>query len=124
MTDPWVCLECGARQAEQGACRRCNKDDTLDLRDDKVRELMRDVEQRLADQREKRLRFLGVGVGMAVVFGLWLVPQYWTFRRVFALPLLFDQWVVMALLGFGTMKLLGRRAKKRFPFLRDDLTVH
>lgn len=114
--DPWVCLECGHRQASSGACAACRREDTLDLRDEKVRDLAADVDQRRADQREKRARFVGVVVGMAVVFGMWLVPGYWTVQRAFALPLYFDQWILMAVIGFGVMKLIGR-SKPRFPYL-------
>ena len=77
----------------------------------------------LADRREKRYRLLGVVVGMAAIFGLWLVPGYWIIEAGFRLPMLFDQWILMALVGFGLMKLLERRARRRFPYLRDDLTI-
>jgi hypothetical protein len=121
----WVCIDCGHRQAEKGPCAACAKDDTSDLRDDKIRELMRDVEGRLSRQREGRLRFLGVIVGMAAVFGLWFIPGYWDYRAQFlALPAFFDQWLLMALIGFGVAVLLGRAFdKKRFPYLADDLTI-
>lgn len=125
MADRWVCLECGARQPAPGPCRACkHEDDTLDLEDLKVRELMVDVEQRLVDQREKRLRFLGVGVGMITVFLLWLVPGFWTIREAFGLPFLLDQWLLMAGIGLATMAILTRMlARKRFPYLADDLSV-
>jgi hypothetical protein len=124
MTDAWVCLECGHRQAGPGACGACERDDVLDLRDEKVRDLMRDVEQRLVDQREKRLRFLGVAVGMVTVFALWLVPGYWQIEEAFRLPVFFDQWILMAGIGLATIAILNRLlAKKRFPYLGDDLTV-
>ena len=121
----WVCIDCGARQAEQGPCAACEKDDTSDLRDYKIRELMRDVEGRLTRQREGRLRFLGVICGMAAVFGLWFIPGYWEYRaRFLALPVLFDQWLLMALIGIGVAALLARAlGKKRFPYLADDLTI-
>ncbi|MEO8707324.1 MAG: hypothetical protein ABI867_45270 [Kofleriaceae bacterium] len=125
MTDPWVCLECGVRQGAKGPCRRCGcEDDTLDLMDLKVRELMRDVEDRLLHQREKRLRLLGVAVGMVVVFALWLVPGYWAIEESFRLPMFFDQWILMAGIGLATMAILSRMfTKRRFPYLSDDLAV-
>jgi hypothetical protein len=123
MTEPWVCIDCGARQAAKGKCHACGAEDTLDMQDIQVRELMRDCEQRLADQREKRHRLVGVVVGMATVFALWAVPGYWVLQQAMGLPLFFDQWILMALIGFGLMKLLSLRAKKRFPYLRPDLTV-
>ena len=126
MTNPWVCIDCGARQEAQGACRACGHADTLDARDEKVRELMRDVDLRLTDRREGRLRFLGVGVGMALIFALWMVPGYWDLRgKIYpGLPMLIDQWLFMALIGLGVMK-VGERvlAKRRFPYLGDDLTI-
>ena len=123
VTNPWVCIDCGHLQPETGRCGKCSHDDTLDVRDVKVRELMRDVEQRLTDRREGRLRFLGVGIGMAAVICLWMVPGYWTIRQGMALPLFMDQLILMALIGFGVIKLLMARAKKRFPYLRDDLAI-
>lgn len=126
MMDPWVCIDCGGRQAEQGACRACGHADTLDARDERVRELMRDVDLRLTDKRESRLRFLGVGIGMAVIFALWTQSWYWDARgRVYpGLPMLIDQWAFMAIIGLVIVK-GGEKlfAKRRFPYLRDDLTV-
>lgn len=87
--------------------------------------LMRDVDQRLADRRDGRLRFLGVAVGMAIVFGLWLIPGYWSMRGTVypGLPLFFDQWILMAVIGLGIVKLGGKLIKPRFPYLTSDLTI-
>jgi hypothetical protein len=123
MTDPWVCIDCGARQAEEGACRACKHELTLDMNDAKVRELMYDVDLRLHQRRETRFRFIGVAVGMVVVFGLWLVPGYWAARGTVypGIPMLIDQWLFMAGIGFGTAKLLEKMySKKRFPYLNDN----
>ena len=119
-----MCIDCGARQAAAGACAACRRgDDTVDARDEKVRELMRDVEQELRVKRENRGRLVGVLVGMFVVFGLWLVPGYWDVEELVRAPAFFDQWALMAAIGFGVMFALSRRAPKRFPYLRDDLTL-
>ena len=93
---------------------------TLDTKDEKVRDLMSDVDLRLSQKRESRARMIGVGVGMAVIIGLWLVPGYWHFRgRLYpGLPMLIDQWIFMAVIGFGLAKVLEKKlGKKRFPYL-------
>lgn len=126
MNNPWVCIDCGARQAESGACVACKHEDTLDARKENTRDLMRDVDMRLGDRREGRLRFLGVGIGMAIIFGLWTVPAYWSLRGTIypGLPLLVDQWALMALIAFGVIK-GGEKLffKKRFPYLKPDMTM-
>lgn len=121
-----MCIDCGARQDDKGACKACGHEDTLDANDVKVRELMRDVDMRLGDRREARLRFLGVGVGMVTVFALWAVPGYWSLRGTVypGLPALFDQWALMAVIGFLVSKGAERLfTKRRFPYLRDDLSM-
>jgi len=125
MTDAWVCIDCGARQAEQGACRACGHEATLDLGDPKVRELMRAVERRLAERDERRCRAVGFLCGIALVVALWFVPGYWEARsQALALPVLLDQWLFMALIGFAVSKLLARLfSKPRFPYLQADLTI-
>jgi len=126
MEQPWVCIDCGARQAAQGGCTACGHEATLDARDEKVRELMRDVDLRIALRWEGRLRALGVVVGMATIFGLWLVPGYWDLRGKLypGLPLFADQWAFMALIAFGVIKVAEKKlVRRRFPYLRDDLTI-
>jgi hypothetical protein len=129
MTDPWVCIECGARRPhggpDVGTCR-CGHDITLDMHDEKVRELMRDIDDRLAKRRETRFRLIGVVVGMATIFGAWMIPGYWDLRgRLYpGLPFVMDQWLLMALIGLGLSKLLEKKlARRRFPYLGSDLEV-
>jgi hypothetical protein len=121
----WVCIDCGARQPAEGTCAACQHEMTLDTRDEQVRELMRDVDDRLTRQRESRFRFLGVLVGMTVIFCLWMVPAYWDARgRIYpGLPFLSDQWIFMVLIGLGIAKLLQNKVgKRRFPYL-DTITL-
>jgi hypothetical protein len=118
VTDPWVCIDCGARAPQAGDCLRC-REPMLDARDDKTIDLVRDVEQRLAHTAETRSRWIGVVVGMAVIFALWLVPGYWVIQRAFALPFYFDQWLLMACIGFGVMVLLRKLHRPRFGDLAD-----
>lgn len=126
MVKPWVCIDCGARQDDKGACAACGHADTLDAHDERVRELMRDVDLRLALRREGRLRFLGVGVGMVIVFALWMVPGYWGLRGAVypGLPLFADQWMLMAVIAMVVIK-GGEKLffKKRFPYLESDLSM-
>ncbi len=120
MTNPWVCIDCGARQAESGPCRACGKGDTLDARLEQTRELMYDVDLRIAQKAEGRARMIGVVVGCGLIFGLWLVPGYWGLRGTIypGLPFFADQWGAMAVIGFLVSKVLEKRlAKKRFPYL-------
>jgi len=118
----WVCLECGARQPQAGACAVCREPVTHDMSTEQVRELMRDIDLRSRDRGETLARWIGVVTGLAIVFGAWLIPGYWSLRgSVYpGLPFLFDQWLVMALIGLVVMKLLQRRlVRRRFPYLED-----
>jgi hypothetical protein len=120
MSDDWVCLECGARQADTGACRACSEPTTHDMRKEDVRELMRDIDQRHRDRTEKLSRWTGVVVGVGLVFGAWLVPGYWSARGTVypGLPFFFDQWLLMAAIGLVVMFVMQRvLAKQRFPYL-------
>jgi hypothetical protein len=125
MGEAWVCIDCGARQSEQGACHACAHEVTLDLGDPEVRRLMRDVERRLAERRDSKFRTIGILYGMGIVFALWLVPGYWEARSMsLALPVLLDQWLFMALIGFAVARLLARVfGRPRFPYLQADLSI-
>lgn len=121
--NPWVCIDCGARQAAEGACQACRHELTLDSREEKVRDLMSDVELRLRSRAEARARFLGVIVGLAVIFGAWLIPGYWHLRgRLYpGLPLFADQWIFMALIALGVSKVTLRWfGRLRFPYLDEQ----
>src|SRR4051794_6078356 len=118
MTDPWVCLECGARQAQQGVCAKCGEI-THDMRLEDVRDLMRDIDQRERDRLETRARWIGTVVGIAAVVVFWPFAWYWRLRsQVAQVPFLLDQWAAMALVGFATMKLIERAfTRSRFPYV-------
>jgi hypothetical protein len=98
----------------------------MDTRREDVRELMRDIDMRLSDKREARIRWIGVICGMGIIFGCWLIPGYWALRGTLypGVPMLFDQWVLMAVIGFGIIKILERvTASRRFPYLDDNLQI-
>jgi hypothetical protein len=90
-----------------------------------VRELLYDIDLRMALRHESRTRYASVAIGIGAVIVLWLLPGFWSARaQYFALPMLFDQWMLMIALAYGTMKFLDRHpAKRRFPYLRDDLSI-
>ena len=124
--DGYVCIDCGARQPDEGNCRACGNELTSKLGDERIRELMRDVELRLSLKRAGQFRMIGVVFGMAVIFACWTQSWYWDLRGKLypGIPFLIDQWVFMALLGLGLSKLLEKRfTKRRFPYLNDDLTL-
>ncbi len=127
MAKPWVCIDCGARQADKGACAACGKGDTLDTRDEKVRELMYDVDLRLRQKAETRARMIGVAIGMGTIGAcMVLVPGYWKLRgRLYpGLPGLIDQWFFMAVIGFFASKLLERvLLMQRFPYLNEQQQI-
>lgn len=121
--NPWVCIDCGARQPADGPCAACKHEMTLDTRDEQVRDLMHDVDQRLRNQLESRARFLGVLVGMTLIFGAWMIPGYWSARGRFypGLPIFADQWILMALIGLGVSKLVVKFfGRRRFPYLDEQ----
>jgi hypothetical protein len=125
MTEPWTCLECTARQATAGACARCGEPDTLDLRSENTRELVRDMAERRRHRAETTARWIGVAVGLVVVFGAWLIPGYWSLRGwVYpGLPFLADQWLFMIVIGVVVMKIAQRVLRdRRFAELASELT--
>ena len=116
----FVCTQCGLRQAEPERCAGCGDDTLLDLREERTRELLVEMDARRRDRRETQVRILAVVIGIATVAALWLVPGYWGFReRNYAMPFLIDQWALMIGIAFGAMKLVGKAlpARRRFPFV-------
>ncbi|MCA9674380.1 MAG: hypothetical protein H6708_14100 [Kofleriaceae bacterium] len=119
-TGDFACSQCGHRQPAMAAtCAACGSDTVHDLRLARTRELFDDIELRLRDRREGRIRAAAVVVGMAVVITLWFVPGWWAFRRkAYALPFLADQIGLMVVVAIGATKLLELKFRgKRFPYL-------
>lgn len=114
----WVCIDCGARQAAEGNCVVCHHENTLDIRKEDTRELMRDVDLRIQQKREGRFRVIGVGLGMLLGGAMWFgLPDGRNYS-----PLI---WIfIMALIGIGASKALEWKfKKKRFPYLDDNLQI-
>jgi hypothetical protein len=122
VNDPFCCSQCGHRQPAEGNCAACGSDTVHDLRSARMREMFEDIESRLTERREGRIRVAGVVGGMAVVILCWFIPGWWDARgKVYpGLPLIADQIFFMVVVAFGIIKLLERvLAKKRFPFLAE-----
>ena len=122
--NPWVCIECGGRQAEGGRCRACGAEDVLDARKEEVRGLMADVDLRRGLRREAQLRWGAVAIAVGTVFALWLVPGYWSLRGKLypGLPFYADQWGFMIALG-ALLMAAGKRVlggRPRFPYLDEQ----
>jgi hypothetical protein len=114
MENVWVCLDCGTRHAESGACRSCGEP-LADTRDERVRDLMHDIDQRLADRRDMRARLLAVAIGILGVVAIWFVPGYWTLRsQLFALPIFLDQWILMISVALVVYLIVKRGGRSRF----------
>lgn len=114
-----ACPECGHRQETGERCAACGyADGMMSLDNDQHVDLLRDIDQRRHDKHEKRSRFLAVGIALAIVFALWLVPGYWKYEQRVAMPFLADQWALMIAIGFGlTLLFKLNRPKKLFPYI-------
>jgi hypothetical protein len=116
----FCCSQCGNRQDRDAVCVRCGWDTVHDLRSRRTRDLLDDIELRLRDRTEGRTRMVGVVAGMAIVVGLWLMPGYWSLRGAAypGLPLLADQIILMAILGYAVQRVLEKKlTRPRFPYL-------
>jgi hypothetical protein len=60
-------MDCGARQAEGGACAACKEDPVLDLADPSVRAMLIDEDVRRREKRGDRVRYASVPVSIATV---------------------------------------------------------
>jgi hypothetical protein len=60
-------MDCGARQAEGGACAVCREDPVLDLADANVRAMLIDEDVRQREKRGDRVRYASVPIAIAVV---------------------------------------------------------
>lgn len=105
----FACSQCGNREREMRACRRCGFAHLMDLDRSSVRDLLREKHERRLDVWRDRRRMASVLAAMAMVMLCWFIPGFWTFRHQhFALPLLADQLGAMVLLCLGFMSLLDR----------------
>jgi hypothetical protein len=119
MDGNFVCTQCGNRQTGEATCGRCGSDTMHDLRSRRTRDFMDEIEGRLRDQREGRIRAVSVAGGMGLVIFLWFIPGYGDLRGSAypGLPLFADQVIFMIVASLGIHTALDRLfTKKRFPF--------
>jgi hypothetical protein len=122
MDGNFVCTQCGNRQSAEDRCGRCGSDTIHDLRSRRTRDFLEEIEMRLRDQREGRIRAASVIGGMGLVIFLWFIPGYSDLRGSAypGLPLFADQvaFMIVAALGihFGLDRVFTR---KRFPYVES-----
>ena len=123
MTDGnYCCTQCGHRQAGEDRCGRCGSDTIHDLRSRRTRDFLEEIESRLRDQREGRIRTASVIGGMGLVIAAWFVPGYADLRGTAypGLPIFADQVIFMIVLALGIHWGLDRTfAGKRFPWIES-----
>jgi hypothetical protein len=116
----FVCTQCGNRQAGEATCGRCGSDTIHDLRSRRTRDFLDEIEMRLRDTREGRIRAASVIGGMGLVFLLWFIPGYGDLRGSAypGLPLFADQVIFMIAAALGIHFTLDRVfTKKKFPYV-------
>lgn len=113
----WVCMDCGARQAEVGACRVCGEEPLVDLRKPQTRELLAEDDAHRRDKRQDRLRYAMVPVAIVLTI-LMAVYVPGINKLLLSLPFFTGYPLGMALLGFGLIVLVNRvfPYKPRFPY--------
>lgn len=118
---PWVCMECGHRQADMSACGACGDSPLLDLRVPLTRDTLAEVDDRRRSKRGDRIRYASVPVGVVVVLlACELVPGV---SAVLAriLPFFFGYVVAMIGVALGAMFAVNAALpwKPRFPYLAE-----
>ena len=113
----WVCMDCGARQQEPGACSACGEEPLLDLRKPQHREILAENDSRRRDRRQERLRYAMVPVAIVVTI-LMAVYVPGVNKLLLSLPFFAGYPVGMAFVAFGLMLLFNRLFpfKPRFPY--------
>jgi hypothetical protein len=95
----------------------------MDLRQQEVRDLLRDIDTRRQDRVETWVHWgsVALGIGLAIAL-IWLVPPISLIIPF--LPRFMNVILIMAGLAFGSFVLFSRliRARPRFPFVGDAST--
>jgi hypothetical protein len=127
VSDPYAaglfaCSQCGHRQSAEDVCGRCRSDTIHDLRKSNTRELFDDIDMRLRDKIEGRVRAGAVVLSITIIILLWMVPAYREARgKAYpGLPLFADQVILMTLLALAILKVgESKLQRKRFPYLES-----
>jgi hypothetical protein len=101
---------CGHRAKADGDCPFCRDSPLLDIRDDGVRELIREHDRRRRQSREQKFLWLAViGSIIVVIAANIFIPNYQQLRReTMALPFFLDQILIMAAIGYVGQLLLSK----------------
>ena len=115
----FACASCGYLGASEGDCPTCHQGDLLDIRRPEVVELLRDTDSRIAQNRSDKIRWLSVGLGIAVGIGVNFIPG---FRWPIRLPFFAHWWIFTIVCSIGIMRLLEKTigAKSRFPYIDSE----
>lgn len=110
----YACSQCGGRQEEERSCKHCGYEFVHDLRNRRSRDYLLQIERDIKAKRDRRIKYVGVGVGSALI-GAVLVTE--AFARIPNVVL----WSAIAGVTFGIIvggeRLLAGR--KRFPYLEE-----
>ncbi len=121
--DFFVCMDCGRRFPDEGACKQCNEP-LLDARKFEVKKACLDDDDRRKSKRQQRLMVISVAIGMVLVTALQFVLGEWgALIPGFRGPLgLIGYGIGVAL---GALAILGKifPAERRFPWLSSDQLV-
>jgi uncharacterized membrane protein YvbJ len=79
----FACPQCGSRQLELSTCRSCNGESVLDLRLERNRDLLADIDLRQRQKLESIIRWAGVFGSIAAVVALWMIPGFWKARHTY-----------------------------------------
>ena len=112
----FACANCGHLGESEGDCPSCHQADLLDIRRPEVVELLRDTDSRIAQNRNDKIRWLSVGLGIFVGVAINFIPG---FRWPIVLPFGGHWWIFTIACSLGIMHLLEKTigAKSRFPYI-------
>ena len=117
---PFACSDCGQRSVAGGdTCARCGNGPLLDLRQDLVRQTLREEDDRRRERTAQRGIWVGVPIGIVSMLALAFTAPAVIKAIPIPLPVAFRVIVLMCLVAWGASRLYVRLfpAERRFPDL-------